>query len=186
MMNFALIIAVSLLALVFFLWLALRRSASESALHHDHPVNSSDHLVRLPPRALLDRFLSPEDVEYAATLNSPAVLRLVVGERRRLAAAWLRQTRREAGRLFRLHIRMVRQAEGLRPAAEVKLVFAAGSFLVVYAVMMTAVGLYGPFQTRRGLESLQSLANVLSNLGGRIADSISPALVQQMDAQGGR
>ncbi|HEV3329784.1 MAG TPA: hypothetical protein VG096_02310 [Bryobacteraceae bacterium] len=185
MMNFAFVIAGGV-ALLFFLWLVLRRNASDTAAHHDYVANPSAYWVRLPPRALLDRFLSPEDVEYAAELNSPALLRRVVRERRRLAAAWLRQTRREAGRLFLLHVRTVRQAEGLRPAAEVNLVFAAASFLVVYAVMMTAVGLYGPLHTRRFLESLQSLANILSNLGGRIAESIGPALVPQLDGRGGR
>jgi hypothetical protein len=110
----------------------------------------------------------------------------VVRERQRLAMAWLRQTRREAGRLFRLHIRTVRQAEGLRPAAEVKLVFAAGAFLVVCAVMMAAVELYGPLHTRRFLESIRKLAGILSNLGGRIAASIGAGLVPQLDARGGR
>lgn len=185
MMNLIFIITISI-ALLFFLWLVVRRSASDSAAQHDNPTGLSQYLVCLPPRALLDRFLSAEDVEYAATLNSPAVVRLVLRERRRLAAAWLRQTRREAGRLFRLHIRTVRQAQGLRPAAEVKLMFAAGSFFVVYAVMMAAVGLYGPLRTRRFLESVQTLANVLSNLGGRIAESIGPGMVPHLDATGGR
>lgn len=185
MMNFAFLIAISI-ALLFFLWLVARRSASDSAAQHDHPAGLSEYLVRLPPRALLDRFLSAEDVEYAATLNSPAVLRLVVRDRQRLAVAWLRQTRREAGRLFRLHIRTVRQAEGLRPAAELRLVFAAGSFFAVYAVMRAAVGLYGPLHTRRFLESLQTLANVLSDLGGRIAESMGPGMAPQLDSRGGR
>lgn len=185
MTNFVFIIAIGI-ALLFFLWVAARRGVSDAAAPRDNAAQPSEYLVRLPPRALLDRFLSPEDIEYAATLNSPVLLRLVVRERRRLAAAWLSQTRREAGRLFRLHVRTVRHAEGLRPAAEVKLVFAAGSFLVVYAVMMAAVGLYGPLRTRRFLESLQGLANVLSNLGGRIAEGIGPGLVPLVDARGGR
>jgi hypothetical protein len=183
-MNFILIISISL-ALLFFLWLVARRSASDSAAQLDHP-SDSEYLVRLPPRALLDRFLSADDVEYAATLNSPALLRLVVRERRRLAMAWLRQTRREAGRLFRLHHRMVRQAEGLRPAAEMKLVLVAGSFLVVSAVMMAAVELYGPLRTRRFLESVRKLAEILSKLGDRIAEGIGAGMVPQLHAKGGR
>lgn len=182
-MNFIIIISISV-ALLYFLWVAARRSASDSAVHSDHPWEPAEYLVRLPPRALLDRFLSSEDVEYAATLHSPALLRRVVRERRRLAVAWLRQIRREAGRLYRLHLRTVRQAEGLIPAAEVKLALAAGSFLAVYVVLMGAVRLYGPLRTRRFLESLQTLANTLSNLGGRIAESIGPGLVPQSDARG--
>ena len=185
MMNFVFIITIGI-ALLFFLWLVARRNASDTSAPAAGSGDSSEYRVRLPPRALLDRFLSAEDLEYAASLNSPAVLRLVVRERRRLAMAWLRQTRREAGRLFRLHIRTVRQAEDLRPVAEVKLVFAAGAFLVVCAVMMAAVELYGPLQTRRFLESVQKLAEILSSLGGRIAASIGAGMVPQLDARGGR
>ncbi|HUI80713.1 MAG TPA: hypothetical protein VLY24_22465 [Bryobacteraceae bacterium] len=185
MMNFAFVIAISV-ALLLLLWKAARRGPAETADAHEKFLEPSQCLVRLPPRALLDRFLSLDDVEYVAKVKSPVVLRLVLRERRRLAARWLRQTRHEAGRLLRLHVRMVRQAEGLRPLAEVKLIFAAGSFLIVYAVMMAAVGLYGPLRTRSFLQSLQTLANVLSNLGGRIAESTGPGLVPQWNAGVGR
>ena len=185
MMNFALVIAISC-ALLLLLWLAARRSSTEIVPPQEKQIDASEYLVRLPTRALLDRFLSADDVEYAARLGSADLFRRVVRERRRLAAAWLRQTRLEAGRLFRLHVRTVRQAEGLRPAAEMKLIFASGLFLAVYAVMMAAVGMYGPLRTRSFLESLQSLADVLSRLGGRIAESIGAATVPQLDAAGGR
>lgn len=184
-MNFIFVIAIGL-ALLFFFWVASRRNTSDIAAPYGGSPDASEYMVHLPSRALLDRFLSAEDVEYAATLNSSALVRLVVRERRRLATVWLRQNGREAGRLFRLHLRMVRQAEGLRPTAEVKLVFAVGSFFFVYAVMMAAVGLYGTLRTRRFLESLQTLANVLSNLGGRIAEGIGSSMVPQLDAGGGR
>jgi hypothetical protein len=184
MMNYFLIVAISF-ALLLLLWIAMRRNPAEPALH-DHSGEAADYSTRLPPRALLDHLLSSEDVEYASRVNSPLVLRLVVRERRRLAAAWLRQTRREAARLFRLHVRTARQAEGLRPVAELKLIFAAGSFLAVYSIMMAAVSLYGPLRTRSFLQALQSLATVLSNLGGRIAASISPGAVPQLDARVGR
>jgi len=185
MMNLVFVVAISL-ALLFFLWLVSRRGSLDAAGHNGHIIDPSAYLVRLPPRDLLHRFLSPEDIEYAAALNSPALLRRVVQERRKLAAAWLRQTKREAARLFRLHIRSARHAEELRPSAEVKLMFAAGSFLVVYAMMMAAVGLYGPFRTRRFLETIETLADVLSNLGGRIAESIGPSLVPRFDPGAGR
>ena len=183
-MNLFFIVAISF-ALLFLLWIALRRSPAEISTN-ERSASSSDYAVRLPARALLDSMLSPEDVEYASRIHSPAILRLVLRERRRLATAWLRQARHEAGRLFRLHVRTVRQAEGLRPAAEVKLVLVAGSFLVVCAVMMAAISLYGPLRTRGFLQSLHTLANVLSGLSGRIADSISPALVPQFNVSGGR
>jgi hypothetical protein len=48
--------------------------------------------------------------------------------------------------------------------------------------MVGSVCLYGPLRTRRFLESLRVLADILSRLGGRIADSIGPDLVPHMDS----
>jgi hypothetical protein len=184
MINLSFIIAIAL-ALLFFLWIVWRRETENGRGSSRSLPDPSEYLVRLPKRALLDRCLSPEDVEFAAMLRSPALLHLLVYERRRLALAWLRQTRHEAVRLFRLHVRTVRHASGLRPGAEVKLFSAVGLFLIFYTVMVGSVYLYGPFRTRRFLESLRLLADILSGLGGRIAESIGPGLVPQMDSMPG-
>jgi hypothetical protein len=186
MIDFSFIIAIAL-TLLFLLWVVWRRETNNGSAAGGGFPDPSEYLVRLPKRALLDRCLSPEDVEFAAMLRSPALLRLLVYERRRLALAWLRQTRREAVRLFRLHVRTVRHASGLRPLAEAKLFSAVGLFLIVHGVMVGSVCLYGPFRTRRFLESLRLLADLLSRLGGRIAESIGPGLVPQMNSMpGGR
>jgi hypothetical protein len=170
-------------ALLLLLVLAGLRSTGEGAGGSTALPGDAEYLVRLPERGLLDRCLSPEDVEFVAVLNSPPLLRLLLHERRRLALAWLHQTRREAARLYRLHVRSVRHAAGLRPAAEVRLVFAVGLFTVVYALMVGTVWLYGPFRTRAFLHSLKVLAGVLLNLGGRIADTISPNWIPQVRTQ---
>jgi hypothetical protein len=186
MIDFSLIIAIAL-ALLFLLWVVWRRETKNGSGTGGGIPDASEYLVRLPKRALLDRCLSAEDVEFAAMLRSPALLHLLVYERRRLALAWLRQTRREAVRLFRLHVRTVRHASGLRPGAEAKLFSAVGLFLIVHGVMVGSVCLYGPFRTRRFLESVRLLADILSRLGGRIAESIGPGLVPQMGSTpGGR
>jgi hypothetical protein len=117
--------------------------------------------------------LSIEDVEFAAQLGSPRILHLLLRERRRLALKWLRQTRREAGRLLRQHVRAARHAADLRPAAEVRLWFHAGLFLIVYEVLLTAVRLYGPFRTRAFVRSVFAMAGVLADLGDRIASAIT-------------
>ena len=181
MINFSFIIAITL-ALLFFLLVVWRRETKNGSGTGGSLPDPSEYLVRLPKRALLDRCLSPEDMEFVAMLRSPALLHLLVYERRRLALAWLRQTRREAVRLFRLHVRTVRHASGLRPAAEAQLFSAVGLFLIVHGVMVGSVCLYGPLRTRRFLESLRMLADILSRLGGRIAGSIGPDLVPHMDS----
>jgi len=169
-------------ALLLMLVLAGLRSTGEGAGSTALP-GDAEYLVRLPERGLLDRCLAPEDVEFVAFLNSPPLLRLLLHERRRLALAWLHQTRREAARLYRLHIRSVRHAAGLRPAAEARLISAVGLFTIIYVLIVGTVWLYGPFRTRAFLHSLKVLAGVLLNLGGRIADSISPNWIPQVSTQ---
>jgi len=175
------VIAFALLLLLITLW---RRGISEVPRSNSLP-EPSEYWVRLPRRALLDRCLSGDDLEFVLGLNSPRVLRLLLTERRRLAHEWLRQTRREALRLFRLHVRSARHAAGLEPMAELKLLSSMGVFLVAYSAMFGAVSLYGPFQTRRFLDSLSLLANVLSRCGSRIAASIPAPAISQAHAQAG-
>ena len=159
-------------ALAALLVLILRRNRDqEPGESYDSP-NRLEPIVRLPDRILLDRCLSAEDLAFISSFASRHLLRLFVRERRRLAIAWLRHTRREAQRLLELHVRSVRYAADLRPGAEAKLFLAAGLFLLVYGMMLGFVFWYGPVRTRRFLESLQGLAGVLSQLGERIATSI--------------
>jgi len=170
-MSLALIVGLCA-ALAALLVLVLRRSREhEAGGWYDSP-NRRDTLVRLPDRTLLDRCLSVEDLAFISSFASRHLLRLFVRERRRLAIAWLRQTRREAQRLLQLHVRSVRYAADLLPGAEVTLFLAAALFLVVYGIMLGIVFWYGPLRTRRFVQSLQGLAGVLSGLGERIAAGI--------------
>jgi len=171
-MSLALIVGLCA-TLAALLVLVLRRNHQPEAGGNYELLNRPESVVRLPDRALLDRCLSAEDLAFISSLRSPRLLRLFLRERRRLAIAWLRQTRREAQRLLEFHVRSVRYAADLRPGAEAKLFLAAGLFLVVYTMMLGIVFWYGPVRTRRFLQSLQSLAGVLSLLGERIAGGIA-------------
>ena len=169
-MSFAFIVGLCA-TLAALLVLALHRSRrQEAGVSFDFP-NRRDTLVRLPDRTLLDRCLSAEDLEFISSLQSQPLLQLFVRERRRLAVAWLRQTRREAQRLLELHVRSVRYAADLQPGAEAKLFLAAGLFVLIYGMMLGIVFWYGPVRTRRFLQSLQGLGGILSQLGERIATS---------------
>jgi hypothetical protein len=149
-----------------------RRNREQEAAGNHVSSNRRDTVVRLPGRTLLDQCLSAEDLAFISSLQSRPLLRLFVRERRRLAFAWLRQTRCEAQRLLELHVRSVRHAVDLRPGAEAKLFLAFGLFLLLYGMMLGIVFWYGPVRTRRFLQSLQGLAGALSQLGERIATSI--------------
>jgi hypothetical protein len=172
-MSLALIVGL-FATLVALLVLVLSRSRHQEAGGSNETANRPESPIRLPDRTLLDQCLSVEDLAFVSSFQSRPLLRLFVHERRRLAVAWLRQTRREAQRLLRLHLSSVRYAADLRPGAEAKLFLAAGLFLLVYGLMLGIVIWYGPLRTRRFLESLQSLAGVLSQLGERIATAIAP------------
>lgn len=170
----SLVLIVGLCAtLVAMLVLVLSRSRQQEAGGSKATANRPELPIRLPDRMLLARCLSAEDLAFIASFESRPMLLLFLRERRRLAIAWLRQTRREAQRLLQLHVRSVRYAADLRPGAEAKLFLAAGLFLLVYGMMLGIVFWYGPLRTRRFLESLQSLAGVLSHLGERIAGTIA-------------
>jgi hypothetical protein len=162
-------------ALVCMLLVMLRRGSQEDLLRDDEICQGSEYMVRLPRRALLDQCLSAGDLDYVSLRNSPPLLRLFLHERRRLAVAWLRQTRREAHRLLRLHVSSVRFAADLRPAAELKLLLAVGLFALVYAAMLAAVWWYGPLNTRRSLQSIHALSGILARLVDRIVAGIVPA-----------
>ena len=174
-MSSILLLSIGILVVMLF-WVAGRRSA-ESAGFIGRAQGDSEYQVRLPRPDLLRRCLSEKDVAFAANLRSPAILRLLLHERRRLALEWLRSTRREASRLYRLHVLAVRHAEDLRPAAEAKLLIQVCLFLAVHEIMSVLVQFYGPFRTQAFLRSMGSLAEILSILSGRIADTVTPDLV---------
>src|SRR5215475_6397081 len=156
-MSLALIVGLCVLLAALLVLVLSRNWQQEAGTSFDSP-DRRDTLVRLPNRTLLDRCLSAEDLAFISSLQSRPLLRLFVRERRRLAVAWLRQTRREAQRLLELHVRSVRYAADLRPGAEAKLFLAAGLFVLVYGMMLGIVFWYGPVRTGRFLQSLQGLA----------------------------
>lgn len=180
-MDLVLIIGVGVVLLLVLLVVARRRDAEDPVSNGDMP-DSSEFLVRLPPCSLLGRCLAPEDVEFVSRLRSRRVMRLLIRERRRLAVEWLHRNRREAGRLFRLHVRRSRHAPNLRPAAEFRLLVQTGLFLALCQLLAAIVRLYGPLRAQAFVSSVSALAGVLSNLGGRIAATVAPASVPDAPA----
>lgn len=171
-------------ALLWLLFLMLRRSTAEVGRVGLYPAGS-EYEVRLPPRHLLDQCLSMEDLEFVRRRKSRVLLGFFLEERRRLADLWLRETRREAHRLFRLHLNSVRFATDLRPAAETRLLFAVAVFFLVYGALITAVWFYGALQTRQFLHSTHALARILARSTDRIARAIAPGAVPGMGAATG-
>jgi hypothetical protein len=172
-------------ALVWVLFLMLRRGAQQEAGRAGGIAQGSEYVVRLPRRSLLHECLAVEDLEFIRARKSPPLLRLFLRERRRLAEAWLRETRREAHRLVRLHVNSVRYAADLRPAAEVRLFFAVVLFLLVYVTMLSLVWWFGRWRTRRLLDSIQALAGILARLVDRIVAAVVPGALPGLGAAAG-
>jgi len=174
-MNIVVIIGIGI-TLLLLLWVAGRNRAvvpTSSATTSDLDGCSA----YLPPRALLARCFSAEDVAFIDKLQSRQLSKLLFQERRRLALEWLRQTRREAARVFRAHVRMVRHAADLRPGMECRLLWHAGSFFVVYQFLQLVVRLYGPVRAHAFVHSVSALGGILSDLGTRIAGLAFPTPV---------
>ena len=173
MTGFIILSAIAIVILVL-LWAGGR--GNDVSGFRPRESDNAEYLAWLPRPALLGRFLSAEDVAFAAGLQSPSVLRLLLCERRRLALEWLRITRREAGRLYRRHVRAARHATDLRPGVEAQLLAQICVFWILYELMCVLVRFYGPFRTQAFLRSMRGLGGFLSGLSGRIADTAAPRL----------
>lgn len=145
--------AVLMLVLV----LAARRRDDESA-----------EAPGLPSRAVMDRILAVDDAAFIASLHDRRIQRVFLSERRRLALAWVRQMRREAGRLRRTHVQGVRETGDLRPVMEVRIAGEFALFVLLCAILMMLVRLWGPFRTRATVRLLHMGVGALAVLGNRI------------------
>jgi hypothetical protein len=180
MMNTGVIFAVAIVLLAL-IARALVRSR-DSAQGVPPGADADEFLVRLPPTALLARCISVDDVAYISRLQSPSLSHLLFSERRRLALMWLSQTRREAARLYRFHLSTSAQAENLRPAAEIQLLFHFVAFWFLYQILIFVVWFYGPLRTEVFVRSIRALADILASHVERIARAITSARAPELRA----
>jgi hypothetical protein len=159
-----LIIAFTLLVVV---GLLLRDAFGRGLGDRDTPETASLQ-ADIPSRALMGRIFAEEDLGFVAAEHSRQLRRQFLGERRRLALCWLGQTRREATRILRLHLRVVRTDGALQLAVELKLIFHTFLFFAVYGLLWSLVSCNGPFWARSFMGNFVLLAGRLSGLGGNI------------------
>jgi len=140
-----------------------RRSHDAVAIETSPPVE-----VRIPSRTLMDRIFADEDLSFVTAERDRSIRRQFLRERRHLALSWLGQTGREASRILRLHLRVVRLDLARHPAAGFRLVFHALLFFLVYGVLWVSVKFYGAFWARAFMRNAVTLAGSLSGLGSSI------------------
>ncbi|MBV8733120.1 MAG: hypothetical protein JO336_25200 [Acidobacteriia bacterium] len=178
------LIGVLCVSLAWLLYLMLRRAAQDDWSRISDEREGSPYAVCFPRRSLLNQCLSAEDLDFVQRRNSRGLVRLFLCERRRLAIAWLRQTRKEAHRLVRLHLHSVRYAEDVRLAAEARLLLALVLFHLVYVALLSLFWWYGPWQTQRLRRPLRELCGALAQLADRIVAVAGPALPRLETAAG--
>jgi len=122
----------------------------------------------LPARALAERIFAGEDWDFVASQARPEAQQAFLQERKRMALAWLRQTRQQVGRLMRFHLRAVRRNARLAPAVELRLTAHYLVFLMVYQVLSSLIWLRGPFAIQGMVGFASDVAQDLTNLYGRM------------------
>jgi hypothetical protein len=114
---------------------------------------------------------------------SPTFARKFREERTALALAWLRQARRRANSLIRVHAQSARGRADLKVSGEVRLALEFLAFQVVVALLHCAVSLRGPFHVAALVRYSLSIAGRLKQAAGEVtAGSLAP---QSMGASGG-
>jgi hypothetical protein len=136
--------------------------------------------MELPPRALGERIFSPEDWDFITAHTTPGIQRLFLRERKILAYSWLRQTRRNIGRLMDFHRKAVRRNIRLDPSLEFRLALDYALFLLMYEILLGLIWLRGPFCARRIVGYAASMADQLAYLSGHILVHLDPARLNRI------
>jgi len=137
----------------------------------------------IPSRALMDRIFAEDDFSFVAGEGTKQIRRQFLGDRRKLALAWLSQTKGQATAILRSHLTAVGTLD-LQPATELKLLGHAILFFGVYAVLRVLVGFYGAFWARSFVKNVLTLAGRLSGLGGSILADAGRTGLQVARSQG--
>ncbi len=170
-------IAFLLLAVLFVWALRTRGSATGSKAFSGTQEALTDLELELPPRVLVERIFATQDWDFISRQTSPAIQRMFLQERRAIALAWLRQTRRQAARLVDFHVRVVRRNVNLRPAAEIGLAFRYVLFLLESEGLGLLIQVGGPFRSRKMVGYAVGVAQQLGYISGQVLDCMNAARI---------
>ena len=132
----------------------------------------------------MDRIFDEDDLRFVVAEGGRRIRKQFLRERRRIALAWLLQTRREATRILGLHLRAVRTDLSLQPAVEFQLLFHTILFFAVYALLWSLVSCYGAFLARAFMRNVVVLAGRLSGLEGSIVADAGRSSVRMAQSHG--
>lgn len=136
----------------------------------------ADLQLDLPPQALVERIFSSQDSDFVSRHALPPVQRIFLQERKVVALAWLRHTRKKVEQIMDFHRRTVRRHISLSPAFEVKLAINYMLFLLMCGILLCLIWLSGPFRVWRMVGYAAAVAEQLSLILGRLLAGLDSAL----------
>jgi len=129
------------------------------------------------PAEYVSKIFSREDWEFVASMNSPALQRFFLAERKSLALLWVLQTAAGIQKVMRQHAEFSRGSADLEFATEMHLFFRYAELRVICAVLIVSIELVGPL-------SLRGLALHASKLSLRIEQAQETFFSAAGDAKG--
>lgn len=176
-------LAIGLLLLTLLLLLA-QRSTRPSAFSRERSV-AREALTALqlefPPRDLVERIFASQDWDFVSNQTRVQIRHTFLQERKAIALSWLRQTRKQAGRLMDFHLSAVRRNINLSPAVEIKLAANYLLFLLVCQFLLGLIWLRGPFGARRLVGYAVGVAEQLWFVSAQLLSSLDPARLGRIE-----
>ena len=151
----------------------LNRTSRDSTiveLPQDPGEAMARELRAVPPHALALKIFDPTDRDFVLSIVNREITETFLAERKRLALAWLRATRKALVRFMRLYRLTARDAKELCLGAELKLALDYLSFLVLCDFLIALIWLRGPYSTTR-------LVRVTTWLAGRLRAAATQILL---------
>ncbi len=179
MIQLGLFIAISVGFLVL-LFLVMRRPA-ETVVGSAGGMVAARRSVQelqtgLLPNDLIERIFGNADLEYVSATGSPRALELFMGERKRLAQAWVRQVRDEVLRLKEFHTRQSRMFADASLATEISIAFNFAELQVQCRVLQLLLQWRGPYAAPYLVRKTATRAAGLCAVFDRSLAFLTPAL----------
>jgi len=153
-------------------WLASRNAPSASAAGQPAPVPF--------PSEFLPKVFSVRDWDFVCELNSAALKKLFIRERKRVALTWVAETSALLTLVMRSHALAARHSSNLNPVTELKILAHYLSLLVLCGVLSLSIRVVGPVR----LGGLAQLAHAMTLRLAEFHRSVQ-AGVQSPDALAG-
>ncbi len=123
---------------------------------------------------LVERIFSLEDLRFVSSRTTPQIERLFREERKSLAIAWLKHTRRQTAHLMNLHSRLASYTLNPGHATELTLAAEYISFMAVCNLLLLLLGLLGPFHARKTIDYSVAAAHSLCAAFNSRLENVDP------------